>query len=266
MMYVRSLTSQGQHAELIEKYEAHAMRLGYAPGTVEQRVTRLRALPVPPEVATTADVLASLPAQAKQSTKRVYLGALRAAYRDLMTLGLVDRDPTVGVRIPGVGRTLPRPLSDEQATTLLAERCRERDWTVLGCYAGLRASDVVSLYAEDLVRTGSGMALRLHGKGNVEAMVPAHDLVVEVIGRQATRGPLWRMTPQSMSNRWSSWAYDLGVSARFHQCRHWFGTNVLRSSGDLLVTRDLLRHQSVATTQIYAAVEPEAQYRAVSGL
>jgi integrase/recombinase XerD len=266
MMYAQSMTGQGQHAQTIEKYAAHAIRLGYAPGTVEQRVARLRALPVPPEEATTADVLASLPRDAKPSSKRVYLGALRAAYRDLMTLGLVDRDPTVGVRIPGVGRTLPRPLSDDEVTTLLAERGRERDWTVLGCYAGLRASDVVGLYAEDLVRTRSGVALRLHGKGNVEALVPAHDLVVEAIGRQATRGPLWRMTPGSMSHRWSSWAYDLGISARFHQCRHWFGTNVLRSSGDLLVTRDLLRHTSVATTQIYAAVEPEAQYRAVSGL
>lgn len=260
------MPGQGQHAEIIEKYEAHAMRLGYAPGTVQQRVTRLRALGVPPEDATTADVLASLPADSKQATKRVYLGALRAAYRDLLSLGLVQRDPTIGVRIPGVGRNLPRPLSDEQVQALLAERGRERDWTVLGCYAGFRASDVVSVYAEDLVRTGSGMAVRVHGKGNVEALIPAHDLVVEVITRQATRGPLWRLQPASMSHRWAAWAYDLGISARFHQCRHWFGTNVLRSSGDLLVTRDLMRHTSVATTQIYAAVEPEAQYRAVSGL
>ena len=242
------------------------MRLGYAPGTVEQRVARLRALPVPPEIATTADVLASLPGDAKPSSKRVYLGALRAAYRDLLTLGLVDRDPTMGVRIPGIGRTLPRPLTDEQVARLIAEHGRERDWTVLGCYGGLRASDVVALYAEDLVRTGSGMALRVHGKGNVEAMIPAHDLVVDVITRQATRGPLWRMTPGSMSHRWASWAYDLGISARFHQCRHTFATRVLRSSGDLLVTRDLMRHTSIATTQIYAAVEPEAQYKAVSGL
>lgn len=266
MMYAQSMTGQGQHAQTIEKYAAHAIRLGYAPGTVEQRVARLRALPVPPEEATTADILASLPRDAKPSSRRVYLGALRAAYRDLMTLGLVDHDPTVGVRIPGVGRTLPRPLTEDQVATLVAEKGRERDWTVLGCYAGLRASDVVGLYAEDLVRTRSGMALRLHGKGNVEALVPAHDLVVDVITRQATRGPLWRMQPGSMSHRWSSWAYDLGVSAKFHACRHTFATRVYGQTSDLLLTRDLLRHTSVATTQIYAAVEPEAQYRAVSGL
>ena len=261
-----TLTGQDRHARTIEKYEAHAMRLGYAPGTVEQRVARLRALPVPPEDATTADVLASLPGDVKPSTKRVYLGALRAAYRDLITLGLVERDPTIGIRIPGVGRKIPRPLTDDQVETLLAERGRERDWTALGCYAGLRASDVVSLYAEDLVRTSSGMAIRLTGKGNVESMIPAHDVVVDVIRRQASRGPLWRMQAASMSHRWSSWAYDLGVSGRFHQCRHWFATNVYRQSGDLLVTRDLMRHTSVATTQIYTAVDPEKHYLAVAGL
>lgn len=140
------------HAEKVEQVERHLIRVGYAPGTVEQRVARLRALPKDPSDCTTADVLVSLPGDAKPSTKRVYLGALRAAYRDLITLGLVERDPTIGIRIPGVGRKVPRPLTDDQVQVLLAERGRERDWTALGCYAGLRASDVVSLYAEDLVR------------------------------------------------------------------------------------------------------------------
>lgn len=254
------------HAEIINEYEHHVMRMGYAPGTVEQRLARLKALGVPPDQATTADVLASLPGSAKSSTRRVYLGALRAAYRDLITLGLVTHDPTIGIRLPSSGRTMPRPLTDEQVQTLLAERGRERDWTVLGCYAGLRASDVAGLYGEDLLTTRSGPALQLHGKGNVQATVPAHDLVLDVMRRHPARGPLWRMRPDSVSHKWSVWASDLGVQATFHQCRHWFGTNVYRNSGDILVTRDLLRHSSVATTQIYAAVEPDKSFKAVAGL
>lgn len=255
-----------RHAQIVNEYERHVLRLGYAPGTIEQRVARLRALGVNPDEATPADVLASLPSGGKASTKRVYLGALRAAYRDLRILGLTDNDPTVGVRLPSSGRTLPRPLTDEQVETLLAQTGRERDWTVLGCYAGLRASDVAGLYGEDLLTTRSGFALQLHGKGNVEATVPAHDLVLDVMRRHPARGPLWRMRPDSVSHRWAVWAADLGVDATFHQCRHWFGTNVYRNSGDILVTRDLLRHSSVATTQIYAAVEPEKSYLAVAGL
>ena len=260
------MTSQDRHAGIIEEYEAHLMRLGYAPGTVAQRVARLRALPVSPEVATSDDVLASLPADAMASTKRIYLTALRNAYRDLETMGLVSHDPTVGLRLPKPGRRLPKPLTDEQVDLLVSQTGRERDWTVLGCYLGTRAADVVNMYREDLFQTRSGWAVRLHGKGDVEAVVPAHPLVVDVIQRGPQRGPLWRLRADSMSQTWGIWAYDLGVEARYHMCRHTYGTRLYALTQDLLLTRDLMRHTSVATTQIYTAVEAEAQYKAVSGL
>jgi integrase/recombinase XerD len=45
----------------------------------------------------------------------------------------------------------------------------------------------------------------------------------------------------------------LGIPKKtFHACRHYFATNMLeRSNGDLLAVRDLMRHSSVATTQVY---------------
>jgi hypothetical protein len=45
---------------------------------------------------------------------------------------------------------------------------------------------------------------------------------------------------------------------------HW--QLVHRKHRDLLVTRDLLRHSSVATTMIYAAVESEDMAAALEGL
>jgi site-specific recombinase XerC len=41
---------------------------------------------------------------------------------------------------------------------------------------------------------------------------------------------------------------------------------VLRSTGNLLVTRDLLRHNSVATTEIYAKMMDDSGFQAVAGL
>ena len=45
----------------------------------------------------------------------------------------------------------------------------------------------------------------------------------------------------------------LGPNAKhFHSLRHYFATTMLeKSEGDLLAVRDLMRHSSVATTQIY---------------
>jgi integrase/recombinase XerD len=45
----------------------------------------------------------------------------------------------------------------------------------------------------------------------------------------------------------------LGIEEKtFHACRHYFATTMLeKSGGDLLAVRDLMRHSSVATTQVY---------------
>jgi integrase/recombinase XerD len=46
----------------------------------------------------------------------------------------------------------------------------------------------------------------------------------------------------------------VGSTATAHQLRHSFGTAVLRSSHDLRVTQELLRHSSPASTAIYTQV------------
>lgn len=243
-------------------------RVGYAPGTIQQRLYRLQSLGVPPEQATRDDVLAALPADAKPATKRVYLSALSAAFRDLITLGICDHDPTLGIRVPGFHRGLPRPLPPTAVSALLGAHGVERAWTVLGVYAGLRASDVAALYADDLTETERGWAISLEGKGGVKALIPAHPLVLEVMQGGRPRGPLWRITPGALSSRWAGWAAGVtGQRFRFHQCRHTFATRVYQATGqDLLVTRDLMRHRSVATTQIYAQADDSRGFAAVSGL
>lgn len=256
---------------IVSSLVAYMWQVGYAPGTIEQRQRRLEALPVPPEIATRDDVLASLPVKAKPSTKRVYVSALAAAYRDLITLGLVDHNPALGVRIQGFHRGVPRPLPPSLVAQLLAEpRSKEQAWTMLGLYSGFRASDTAALYREDLVETEFGWALSVTGKGGVEALVPAHDKVVDMIRSWPglARGPLWRTTASSVSTLWAAWVFGLtGDKYRYHQCRHTFATRVYESTGrDLMVTRDLMRHASVATTQVYTQVSVDDGYRAVAGL
>ena len=255
-----------RHAEIVENLRAYLMRAGYAPGTIEQRCNRLLALPVSPERATQADVIASLGARTSPQTKRVYVAALHAAYRDLQLLGVVHHDPTVGIRLPTRGRTTPRPLTDDQIERLMQGDGPERSWTVLGAYAGLRAAEVVNLYAEDLTRTDYGWAIEVVGKGDVRSLIPAHPLVVDLFA-PGSRGPLWRLRPDSMSGRWSVWAADLGEPGlRFHQLRHTYGTRLYRQTQDLLTTSKLMRHSNINTTTVYTGLADDAGYKAVAGL
>lgn len=256
-----------RHADILEKLELHYLKAGYAPDTIKQRLSRMEALPVHPTVATQADVLASLPARTCPATKRVYLSSLKASFRELMLLGIVDHDPTVGVRLPKRGRGEPRPLTDDQLRILLAQSGPERSWTVLGCYAGLRSAEVVNLYAEDLVMTDYGYAIEVLGKGDVKSLIPAHPEVVALFERGAQRGPLWRMRPDSMSGRWTAWAAELGLPAlRFHQCRHTYGTRLYQQTQDILTTSKLMRHANINTTTVYTRLADDSTYQAVANL
>jgi len=256
-----------RHAEIVEKLRDHLQRVGYAAGTIEQRCNRLAALPVSPDVATQADVMASIAGRTSPATKRVYVSTLHAAYRDLIMLGVCGHDPTIGIRLPSRGRTQPRPLSDEQLELLMANHCPERAWTILGAYAGFRASEVVNLFAEDLVKTNYGYAVEVMGKGNVRGLVPAHPLVVELFERGAQRGALWRMRPDAMSTRWSAWASELGLPGlRFHQCRHTYGTRLYRQTQDILTTSKLMRHNNINTTTVYTQLADDSGYAAVANL
>ena len=255
-----------RHAEIVETLRGHLNRAGYAPGTVEQRCNRLLALPVSPERANQADVVASLGVNTSPQSKRVYLSALHAAYRDLIMLGVVHHDPTIGVRLPTRGRTTPRPLTDEQLLRLLDGRGPERAWTVLGAYAGLRAAEVVNLYAEDLTMTAYGYAIQVVGKNDVKSLIPAHPLVVDLFA-PGQRGPLWRMRPDTMSQRWGVWAENLGEPGlRFHQLRHTYGTRLYRSTQDLLATSKLMRHANINTTTVYAGLADDTGFKAVANL
>jgi integrase len=258
-----------QGDDLVTTYLVYLQQAGYASGTIDTRLRLLGKFPRPPQEMTADDVVGMLDANLSPSSRRVYLGCLRSVFRDLGTLGVVSHDPTGAVRLGRGGRSQPKPLAPSQVDLILGANrdCREFAWSVLGMYAGFRASDVIGLYPEDLVETHTGWAVQMDGKGNVRAQVPAHPLVVEVIRAQGPRGPFWRITSDAMSRAWAAWALRLGLgTVRFHQLRHTFATRLYSATGDLLLVRDAMRHSSVAATQVYAQMDSRRTSEAISRL
>ena len=46
------------------------------------------------------------------------------------------------------------------------------------------------------------------------------------------------------------------VNATPHQLRHWYGTQLLEHGADLRTVQELMRHESISSTQIYTLVSP----------
>lgn len=207
-----------------------------------------------PDTVTLEDMEAVVMRAKSQGSRASYVGRIKSIFATLRDLGLTENTADLKLAKVRKPRGLPRPISETQAQILLTE-AREpyRSWFILGIYGGLRAMEVAGLQGSDLEQGPDGFMLRIRGKGGTDLTIPAHPEVVRVIQEANTLGRLWYLNPNKISSYACREMKRVGVPMKFHSLRHYFATSALRASGgDLLVVRDLLRHSSVATTQVYA--------------
>jgi integrase/recombinase XerC len=210
------------------------------------------------------------------------LAAARSFARFLEREGRGRVAALAAVRAPRISRGLPKPLSIVSAKNVAdpASRAGEerepwvlaRDAAVLALLygSGLRISEALGIKRRDAPTAGSGQ-LTVTGKGSKTRMVPVlpqvaqaiadyialcpHELAPEApLFRGARGGPLSPRIVQLAMERMRG-ALGLPETATPHALRHSFATHLLARGGDLRSIQELLGHASLATTQIYTAVD-----------
>ncbi len=218
------------------------------------------------------------------------LVAVRGFHRFLALEGEVPTDPAANVAPPKPPARLPKAISVDAVERLLAaasvgdtpESLRDRALLELLYGAGARISEAVGLDVDDLeLPTGSGTAgapgvsaVRLHGKGGKERLVPVGRYAVDAVSAYLVRGrpalavkgrggpALFLNQRGNRLSRQSAWAVirraaeraDLTEHVSPHTLRHSFATHLLDGGADVRVVQELLGHASVTTTQIYTMV------------
>jgi len=182
------------------------------------------------------------------------------------------------VRAPRRPRTLPRPVSPEEAVDLTENASEEasepwigaRDLAVLLLLygAGLRVAEALSLTGRGLP---IGTTLRVTGKRSKTRIVPIVPAVREAIEDYARQrpypmtgdGPLFvgarggPLNPDLVRRSVAAARRRLGLpdSLTPHALRHSFATHLLARGVDLRALQELLGHASLSSTQIYTAVD-----------
>lgn len=210
--------------------------------------------------ATHRDVTAFLARPLSAASRRTYRSHLRAYYTWAVEEGLCTTNPTDKVPVPRVPRGTPRPVTDDELRRALAAADgRMRAWLLLMALAGLRCLEVAALQPRDLILEPTPMLFLRETKGGRTATVPAHQDVLAALSVLPidSDGVWWHATPGHVSRTVSEFLRAQGIQASAHQLRHFAGTSWYRASGhDLLTTARLLRHANVATSQIYAQLDP----------
>lgn len=215
------------------------------------------------------------------------IAAVRMLHRYLAVEQYRSDDPSArldGVRVPS---GIPKPLSEDQITSLLDavvgnEPIHRRDRALLElAYAtGARVSELVGLSIGDIDFDDS--LVRVFGKGSKERIVPFGSAAATALDDWFGPSGRARMVPDRWKRRGDAEAIFLnqrggrlsrqgawlvikkygeraGITDHLspHVLRHSCATHLLDHGADLRIVQEMLGHASISTTQIYTRVSQD---------
>ena len=225
--------------------------------------------------------------------------ALRTFYRFLIRHGAVAASPIKNLALPKLGKRLPKFLTPEQMSDLLAaplkllpapgESDARREAAVFACRrdvavletiysCGLRISELCGLAAQDL--DWSERLVRVRGKGKKERLIPIGEPALEAIRNYwsllpqvpagespvflAGPGKRTPVSPRHLQLRLKKYLALGGLDPHLtpHKLRHSYATHLLDAGADLRSVQELLGHAHLVTTQVYTHLTTERLKRA----
>lgn len=189
-------------------------------------------------------------------SRHSWVSQLHVFYQWAIGEGLCTTDPTEHIRRPRLRRSLPRPASTQDLVFAIQGAVPEmRCWLLLAALQGFRCKEIAGLEREDVVET-EGLIRVSHAKGMHERILPLHPDVLEALRclpMPRTGAVFPGVSPPKLSRRVNDYLRDLGIPSTAHQLRHWFGTELYRSTRDLRLVQEMLGHQSPSATAGYTA-------------
>lgn len=257
---------------VIARYQT-ALRAGdYPHGTIYLRGYHLRrfarTVSAPLDAITRDHVIAFLDSSPTwaASYKRSYRVTLRAFFRWSRREGLITSNPMKGIETAAAPIGKPRP-APEEAVKAAQQYHDPRVPTMvrLAAHAGLRCCEVCRVHRDDVAQTAAGYTLRVHGKGRKIRVIPiSRALALEILTADdyLFPGQIDGHLSAAYVSKLVSRALPEGWTA--HTLRHRFASRAYVGAGkDIRAVQELLGHASVATTQIYTAVEDDIMRQAV---
>lgn len=210
------------------------------------------------------------------ASRATYHASIRAFCSWAVEVGYMTVNPADKTPSPKRPKNLPRPVAAAQLGAILkvATRPKTRMMVLLAALAGLRVHEIAKIQGQDIdMNTG---ALTVTGKGGTTQVIPLHPLLIDLArgfppsgywfttykgNKERTTGPI---LPSAVGTTISRAMERAGVHGTPHQLRHWYGTALLEQGVDLRTVQELMRHESIASTQIYTKVSDVRRRAAIN--
>ena len=204
-----------------------------------------------------------------------YITVINSFYTFLVNDNIISKNPCVNIKSPKLPKTLPTFLTEEEVDKLLDINCitpydyRNKAMLEILYATGLRISELCNLKITDVDINNS--LVRVFGKGRKERIIPVSDYALSFLEKyvrfyrneilrekvsdylfisnsktQISRQGFFKIIKKECNRA----GIEKNVSP--HVLRHSFATHLLKHGADLRVIQELLGHEDISTTQIYA--------------
>ena len=204
-----------------------------------------------------------------------YITVINSFYLFLIDESIIDENPCLNIISPKIPKKLPNYLSEDEIDNLLDIRLvtpydyRNKAMLELLYATGVRITELINLKVSDVDLFNC--FIRVFGKGKKERIVPISDLAVKylTIYIEDYRNMILKEHDSEylfISNSYkniSRQGFFKILKAECERCgiektvsphvlRHSFATHMLKHGADLRIIQELLGHEDISTTQIYA--------------
>ena len=262
---------------LLQQWTTWQYAKGLSKRTVAERVgtiTRLaEATDTQPQSVTSDDVVEWLAeGDWSPNTLWTYHTTLRSWFLWLQKLGIREDNPMIHIDSPRRQKGEPHPVSDDDMAKLCRIRAHKKTkaMILLAGLQGLRVHEIAKVKGEHFNLSEDTMTVI--GKGNVKAILPLHRTVANFAETMPRKG-YWFPGPDRGHQRRESISGTIkeamirnGVPGSAHSLRHWFATALVNAGVDLRTVQTLMRHQTLATTEIYTQISQERRADAINTL
>ncbi|MCG8387154.1 MAG: site-specific tyrosine recombinase XerD [Cytophagales bacterium] len=213
-------------------------------------------------------------------TQARVISGLKAFYKYLLFENILEKDPTLLIEAPKLGRKLPDTLSYQEIVTLLEgidhstpEGTRNRAMLEVLYSSGLRVSELVDLRLTNIYEDIG--FLRVIGKGSKERLVPIgkdalkylqiyiQEIRVHVSIAEGHQNYVFlnrrgkKLTRVMVFTIIKNLAKKVGINKNIspHTFRHSFATHLIEGGADLRAVQEMLGHESITTTEVYTHLD-----------
>ncbi|MEA4895486.1 MAG: site-specific tyrosine recombinase XerD [Oscillospiraceae bacterium] len=228
----------------------------------------------------TAEELSEYTAWAKSQGKSIptisrSIASIKNFYKYLISLGVVDENPTVGLVPEKAVQRLPQILTGKEVELLLEQpECsdlkgyRDRAMLELLYATGIRVSELIALNVSDVNLSAGIIRCRGHEKERIIPLYPAAiralaeyvefirpqmiasadetSLFVNVSGDRMSRQGFWKIIKTYQVKA------KIEKTITPHTLRHSFAAHLLENGADLRSIQEMLGHADISSTQVYS--------------